>query len=305
MNLALICTRDNCNRTAKMVRAIETVEGVQVRGLTERPHPFGYDKQLELGTVKGFKSLIAWADVVWLTMGNVKLHKQYEKHIKGKKLIVTHTGSKYRLNSKAYNDYFNPIANGHILLGHDHMKLGAVNSRFNSLRIVEPTPKPKRHKGAVKFGHFPSNPKKKGTDAILSVLKQLGVDYTVSAKTVSHKANLQRMADCDVYIDQLMPTMNGIVFGESGNQTYEALSLGCITVSNMTDTSHYKARHGEPNFIVANSTEQLYATLSILNELPKAEVERVRLDSWKAVQHQHGYEAMGLSIIQTVNEVIG
>ena len=309
MNIALLCIRDNCNRTSKMLRALNTVEGVTAKAYTQVTHPFNYNDPIEVGTNEQIKDLIEWSDVVWFTMGNVNLWYHFKNSLRNKNIIVTHSGTQYRQNSEKYNYIFNKFATGHILLGHDHMKLGAKNAHYNSLRIVEPTSKPKRHKGLLRIGHFPSNPNKKGTDTINAILMRLRLDgyefiSNLSTQVVSYSDNIQRMSECDVYIDQLKPLQKGINFGESGNQTYEALSLGCITVSNLTDSSYYESVHGYPIQIIANSPDELYNSLAMLIEQPRTVTERIRFDSWQMVHEQHSYKAMGLSMYNTIKEVL-
>lgn len=308
MKIALLCIRDNCNRTSKMERALNTVKGVQAMGLSRLNHPFKYVNPLKIGSNMDFKILIKWADVVWLPMGDIDLFRNFKNLFENKKIIVTHSGTKYRLNSAKFNNIFNQFTTAHILLGHDHMKLGAKNIHYNSLRIIEPATQPKASSERIKIGHFPSNPEKKGTKKIQAVLKELkdeGYKFNeiVSTYIVPHEINMERMGRCDVYIDQLKPTQNGVVFGEVGNQTYEAMSLGCITISNLTDSSYYNKTHGKPIQLIANSTDELKQSLISLIKLSPKELYEKRLETYQAVHDRHGLKAMGKSIYKTLCQI--
>jgi len=97
-------------------------------------------------------------------------------------------------------------------------------------------------------GHFPSDPRKKGTAYIVETVRRLQtqIDFEFRLITgVPHELALQQMHACDVVIDQVSP------FGVYGMVAVEAMSLGRIVLSSI------KASYYEGCPIIAVTSENL------------------------------------------------
>jgi hypothetical protein len=84
--------------------------------------------------------------------------------------------------------------------------------------------------GTPVVGHFPTNPARKGTDKIVSAIKQLqrGTNFRfLLVADETHDVALRKMAQCDIVIDQLTP------YGVYGNVSVEAMLMGKVVVSSV------------------------------------------------------------------------
>lgn len=94
----------------------------------------------------------------------------------------------------------------------------------------EPTPEPSYPRGAtpVVVGHFPSDPRQKGTDAVRAAVEPLaraGLVRFEYASGVPHPEVLKRLEACDVVVDQWRPDI-----GAHGVITLEAMARGKAVV---------------------------------------------------------------------------
>jgi|SRR6267143_1581416 len=95
---------------------------------------------------------------------------------------------------------------------------------------------PRSPVGSVVVGHFPSDPKKKGTQKIIEAVRRVQetVNFDFRLVTgVSHEMALSEMRKCDVVIDQLS------AYGVYGMVSVEAMGLGRTVLSSI-NTSYYE-----------------------------------------------------------------
>lgn len=297
-DVLLLCYKDNCNRTYKMWKALERT-GIKVRAFSLVRHPFCYDPCVPVISLHEMRSWAEKARVVWLTMGN---HQLLEL-ISNQKLIVTHTGSTYRLNSAKLNPMF-IRADKHVLLGHDHMALGAKNAVYNCCRIIDTDLlQPVYNTGEVAVGHFPSQPEKKGTAEIIGVLDHFrDIRKMIDVRLVSYTENLERMAGCDIYIEQLFPYHNGVKFGEVGYTAYEAAALGNLVLTNLLDDRYYLDRFGEHCLEIVNTPIELKHRLGELLEMDRSDLRVLQEKSRSWIERVHNYDNMGRELLKDVEE---
>lgn len=296
-NILCLAITDNANRTYKTVKALKSV-GVKAKGFIRRRHPFNYPAELHIADLEKIIRYIEAFDTIWLTMGSTFFLKFIPKN---KRLIVTHSGTKYRQNPKAYNEIFNEFPNvKHVMITKDLMNLGAVNEVFCSCRIVPDYIKrviPNGNKRVI--AHYPSNTSKKGTEDILKVISELKKERTDfifhwRATPLPYMANIEDMQRADIYIDQLISHQNGKPLMQAGNQAFEAVASGCVVVTNMSE------HQGEP-FEIANNVNELKDKLNYLLNLPKREFQDLNLKHYETLMQRHSYEAMGMQIKQLLN----
>lgn len=299
----ILCQSDNCNRSYKTVKALKT-QGIDVMGFKTQPHKFNYPNQLPIVNIHRMVKEVNKAKVVWFTMGNPALYRFLKPHIRGK-TVVTFSGTTYRQNSQKLDKVFNGV-DLFILLGHDHMKLCSHdNKTYNSNRIID-FPKPSIVPNKVfTIGHYPSQPHKKGSDIIIPIMERLalkhGVNFKYSLVPVEYEKNLKRMSECDLYIEQYAPYQNGKIFGEIGNQAYEACAMGSIVISNLSDTSLYESVHGALGIHLANSPEHLEELVEGFINTPYEDILKLRAKSQEWVYNTHGLDAMGRSLMTIID----
>jgi hypothetical protein len=285
---------DNANRTYKTVKSLKSV-GIRAKGFIRNRHPFNYPSELHVADLEQIIRYIEAFDTIWLTMGSTFFLKFIPKH---KRLIVTHSGTKYRQKPEAYNEMFNQFPNvKHVMITKDLMNLGAKNEVFCSCRIVPDYIKrvvPNGNKRVI--AHYPSNPSKKGTEDILKVISELKRErndfiFRWRATPQPYMANIEDMQRADIYIDQLIAEQNGKPLMQAGNQAFEAVAAGCVVITNMSE------HDGEP-FEIANNTKELKEKLNYLLNLPKGEFQSLNMKHYKTLMQRHSYEAMGTTIKQ-------
>ncbi len=82
-------------------------------------------------------------------------------------------------------------------------------------------------------GHFPTNTSRKGTDKIVTAVNEVKkrVDFQfVLVSGESHNVALQKMAQCDVVIDQLTS------YGSYGNVAVEGMLMGKVVLSSVNSS---------------------------------------------------------------------
>lgn len=191
-------------------------------------------------------------------------------------VIVQHGGTFYRQHPKECNELFNQLAIKAIIQCPDLLGLGAKNETLIYYPVDTTMIQPDFSKKGDKLivGHFPSNPKVKGSDAIMKAALECPVEYRgPDGKNdwplVPWAENLKRLKQCDVIIETLALEQNGKRFGEWGNTALEAAASGCIIISNCIHRDIYEKEYGELGIHVANDEDSLryeLVRLSALND---------------------------------------
>lgn len=234
----------------------------------------------------------------------------------GVNLVNQHGGQTYRLDPDTCNAAMDPKAKATIIQCPDLLGLGASNETLIyypvDTELIQPNYMRTRV-GKLVVGHFPSDPRVKGTKRIFSVIEPLAKKYkqleyigATNEASIKHwkpwDQNIARMAQCDVIIETLAPTTFGKPFGEWGNTALEAAASGCIVISNCLSEQVYKAEYGELGIRVANDKETLGEHLEALLNMSDLELhqEKERTRQW-AVDN-HGMEASAARIWNEVYE---
>ncbi len=293
-----------------MYQALLTT-GIKVKALKTQAHKFKYTHQIPIVGSTEMVEAVKDAKVIWFTMGNIKLAKVLQPHLKNKRVVVTHTGTTYRQNARVNNELFNQFTHKHIMLGHDHMVLGAHNPHYNSCRVIDlKAMQPRYHNRKIPVvAHYPSQPEKKGTStinqAIDELLKEgLAFEKRVSVDLVPHDENIRRMRDSDIYIEQFLQYQGAVRYGEIGNQAYEAAALGNIVISNLLETKHYEQKHGKTEIEIANNKEELKQKIKQAVLLSPAERTKRQKKIREWIKNTHSLDAMGKSLLTDVSEEI-
>jgi len=305
MKIALICFRDNCNRTYKMQQALRAV-GVDADGFRIIDHPYQYPNEVARTDYRQLKGILPDYTHAWFTMGD----KHSLLHLKGhlepnQKVYVTYSGTKYRQGAEGLNKLYNSYVTKSIILGHDLMDLGAKDPVYFSCRIFDTdSVSPKWiDRLPLTIGHFPSNADKKGTYEIISVLQRLKLEGFIFKSNVdivptTHNKHLERIEQCDVVIDQLFPMQGNRVMGEMGNATFEIAGMGKVVVTNLTEPKYYEAEAGDHPFVIANDKERLYIELKRLLMMPAHNIKALQQACYNHVKQHHSYQAMGRKMME-------
>jgi hypothetical protein len=150
-----------------------------------------------------------------------------------------------------------------------------------------------RNNSKLVIGHYPSNPENKGTETIKRLLKPYHNDFEIriDTKIVEHSKNIQRISECDIYIEMFCLEQDGKPFGCHGVTAFDAASLGCKVITNNINQSAYTDVYGDYPFMIANSESKF---LSIIELLKKKSV------NFPSVFDNHNIKSTGKRILELI-----
>lgn len=213
----------------------------------------------------GLESLMASARVIHLIASTYPL---VAFNWANANVVVQHGGSVYRQNPQSCNDVFNHIAKKTVIQCPDLLGLGAKNESWIYYPVDTHLLKPDfSAKGEIPVvGHFPSNPKVKGTEAVEQALAELHAEglkftYVGSKDIVAWPENLKRVAGCDIIVEGCETKQGDKVYGEWGNAALEASALGCAVFTHCLHQEQYQSEFGEAGPCFHTDKESLKANL--------------------------------------------
>jgi len=230
-----------------------------------------------------------------------------------KRLIVFHGGTLYRRRSDTLNMKFKRMGAKIILIQTlDLWKFAPKVGRVWMLPAVDtdalkPTFQPMKRVKSV--AHHPHHAVFKGSRTINRVMDRLIRDteicnlfnYTYDDKTTTYKANIERINNCDIYIESLSQA-EAVNAHDWSVTALEAAALGKIVVTNVMNIKRYEREYGPCALQVANTEEQLYDVLKgLVTMKSNIEFQRMKSASRDWVEQLHSYKAIG----ERLKRVIG
>lgn len=260
-------------------------------------HPFRYVTQSKLVTRFDMVNYIKSADMVIVHHSHPQLFELAKNNCKGK-VIVTHTGTRYREGHQALDVLFKDT-----LALTDQTEFFSINP--NLKYIVSPVDfelAPLYEDGLVKIGHYPSNPDVKGTSKIIEMMSDFKekVDFRFSLKRVDHYFQLERMAKCDVYIELFKPELNGRPYGCFGVTALEAAAMGKIVITNNLHQNVYRDAYGKCPMTIANTEWAFKNIISTLTTLSRQLIRMTQRETYEIMRENHSFEATGKRILKLI-----
>lgn len=299
MRFLFLAEADSANSGSLLARALRT-QGHEVKGYCAGSHPFQYPDQLEEGIPDDdeIERLIDWSQCVTLIQSMLPKRlwvggNKWLERIKPKPIVLTHGGSHYRqepaLYVAAYREYTNAcICYEADLMGHfpnEHLIIPPVDLKWFQ---------PRKIYGPMRVGHFPSNAEKKGTAEIVPVNQKYR--HLTSTSRVDWFRQLDRVADCDVLVDQIEPRI-----GEWVTMAAEAAALGLVSIANSHNTQPYIDTYGEaPGIHICNTIQELEVELDRLSRLTRPALEKEKHASRAWIERRHTLEKTGEILMQKV-----
>jgi len=302
MDVLILAIHDHANTGWRFSQCLKHI-GFDYIALKGQFHPFHYPEQMPihpaLAAVDQTQLMPVCKDLYHLASKAKVIHYiasvvvQPGVDIYEKNVVVNHGGSVYRQHhdiiSKTYD-----FVDASIIQCPDLLGLGAKNEQWIyypvDTDLIKPDFKTNR---PLKVGHFPSNPKIKGSDGIRAVAEQVkGIEFIYDRKRVIWGDNLKRVADCDIIIETLSLSLDGAKYGEWGNAAIEAAAMGKIVITNSLTEDKYKEEFGEKSaLIIANSEAELKEKLTMLSELSDNEINMLKIDMRNWVLKHHSIPA--------------
>lgn len=304
MKVVNCCYDDYANYSFENANALKSV-GVDAESFNTIHNAFSYDKRAEILNKDQMKQKMLLADVIQImhssllmleNLNELLLDKNTSDQVRRKKIIVYHTGTVYRNEPSRYNSFFNPVVDQTITDQCEFLHLGAKNISYLATAIDTDRIKPEPYKKEDRLiiAHFPSNSRVKGSPNIMEMLRQVkNKNYIIRYDEikVSNKEQLNRMNDCDIYIELFKPVLNGKPYGCYGVTAFEASALGKIVVTNNIYESVYENAYGECPLFIANTEEKFISTINFLLSLDRTEITRLQNEARIWIENNHSYKA--------------
>lgn len=318
--ILMLTAHDWANTGYRFSKCLEML-GFDVTAYKGANHVFQYPKQMELHpSLNNIRTFTYNGIPLWYVEARDLARKTRKADIihfiastfvdvgipfKNKKVVVQHGGHTYRANP-ALADFFNKITDATIIQCPDLLGLGSNNEHLIyypvQLDVLKPEYKPKE--GFLRIGHFPSNPKTKGTEKILKVIEELSGNHLLRSKfgyvgirvldksvRIPWEQHINRVRECDVLIETCNPESDGKTYGEWGNAAIEAAALGKIVVTNSLAQDIYAREYGECALHIANTPEELQKQLEIIIKMSDQEILKEKKKTYQWVKKNHSMEA--------------
>lgn len=303
MKIINITHDDYANFQHENANALRSI-GVNCLDFKLVPHAFNYESESRVVSQSEMIEEIKYADVIQIFHSDLTVLELVKLcDYKNKKLIVYHTGSRYRSRPEYFNKIFNPIIYASFTDQCEFMSLGAKNLKYVATAIDCSKIKHFGHqiKEPYIIGHFPSNAEVKGTEKIKEMLSQVSWhEQLFSTEIVIHKEQYIRMDKCDIYIELFKPELNGKPYGCYGVTAFEAAAAGKIVITqNLNEEVYFKA-YGFCPFIICNTEKDFIKEVNRLLSLSPLTLSLIQTQTYNWVSEVHNYESTGKYILDHI-----
>lgn len=297
MKVLNVCFDDYANFSYSNAKALQSV-GIDAKCVKMKAHPFGYAEQGEVLSSYDMDSAIGEADFIQIMHSDehcLEIVKKYNKPA-----VVYHTGTKYRNDPAGMNERFNP----HVLMCFtdqcEFMQLGAKGIRYIATAIDTDTIKPVEYvQGEYTiFAHYPSKAEVKGTQHINEMMHKIVkqgsmLEYRVDTEMLVHEAQLNRMNECDVYIELFKLRLFDKPYGCFGVTAFEASALGKIVITNNIYEHVYTREYGDCALQIANTPERFESLVRKFDSMSREDLTIYQNACRRWIEEKHSYKATG------------
>lgn len=299
MKIVNIAENDYANYSHNNAKSLRSI-GVNCVDFTLQSHKFKYKTESKKATINEMIKHISTADICQVMHSHTKLFEIAKEHCKGR-VVVYHTGSRYRVNPGYYNDFFK----GHKTFTDQTEFMDLGDHEYIISPVEFETPKFYRS-GKIKIGHFPSNTETKGSAQIIEMLKPFNnkLSFLYSASNVDHANQIKRMSDCDVYVEMFKPELIGKPYGCFGVTGLEATAMGKIVITNNLHKEVYQNTYGECPFLIANDKDEFVSKIEFILKMSPVEIKDFQQKSIQLMQKNHSFEATGNRTIDALYPMV-
>lgn len=293
---------DYANFAHENANALRSI-GVECDDLKKVKHSFAYKTESKLADSDKIKRAIAKADVVQLFHSDSTWLDYCVSA--GKRITVFHTGTNYRMNPTHLNSIFNGKAERCFTDQCEFIGLGMKNETYIATAIDTDSIKPAFWKTIKPFmaAHYPSNPGVKGSVKIIEMVKSIeNTAFLYSDTIIKHANQLERMNNCDVYIELFNTKQNGKPYGCFGVTAFEAAALGKVVITNNINTKAYADSYGDCALVIANCETTFKTKLEWLLGLSEKDMLYLQNQSREWVVNKHSYQATGNKLIKLLSK---
>lgn len=289
-----LSSNDYANMAHENAKALRHI-GVDCRDAKTQKHVFKYPGQSQIIDRRLIRQVVKSYDVVQVFHSDPWMFDECVAG-KAKKIVVYHTGTRYREDFNKLNRKFEKAD----VIITDQCEFLKLHPMHYLAPHVDLKPTAKRSGERLIIGHYPSNAEVKGTSEIIKMLQPFKDRFEIRIDTtnVSHEENIKRIAECDIYIEMFKPQLNGKRYGCFGVTAFEAAALGCVVVTNCLDKSSYMDAYGDMPFLIANTKNELNVLLKMIDAITISEIREERI---KRIQSNHNITATGKRILKLIS----
>lgn len=220
------------------------------------------------------------------------------KHL-GKRMIVYHTGTRYRENHLHLEQVFKGITSVS-----DQCEFMHLGDHKYIVSPVELDMAPLCANTHLKIAHYPSHAWTKGTDKIIEMLQPVHgkFEWQHSTALVGHKEQLSRIAKCDIYIELFKPEIRGNPYGCFGVTALEAAAMGKIVITNNLFPKVYTDAYGTCPMTIANTEEHFSNYINQYLKADKNFIRSIQKQNFELMKENHSFTATGNRIIRAIYE---
>lgn len=306
MEVLIVATDDWAGMAYKYQESLRAV-GVDAKAVTLRI--IGISDKFEHAEICELEKMKVYAKSAEIIQF---MHSEYlDLDVRNKRFFVFHGGSKYRKNPQEINEFFNPFIEKSIIQTGDLLGLGAKDEVWILACVDTKKIQPiyERQSDKIIVGHFPSKPEVKNSAGISDVMRELKkefpyrFEYIYSPELLIWNKNIQRVSECDIYIDACMPELDTKKYGEWGVAAVEAAALGKVVISHMLSHKRYEQEFGNCEIRVANTLKEIKTHMIELLSMDDSELLQIRKDTRKWVENFHSYYYIGKRLKEKVYNI--
>lgn len=287
MKVLNLATNDYANFSHENANALRFV-GVDCQDWKTNKHPHFIGKESKIVSYQEIQNNAHKFDVIQVFHSDPQLWNIVKRS--GKKIIVYHTGTRYRQESDKFDKMF---LDAYQIITDQCEFIHGSNMHYLAPHVMRcaGSQRCSGHKPII--GHFPSNPENKGTDQIRQMLQHFHNDFEIriDTKLLNHEQNLKRIAECDIYVELFIPTQRGKPYGCHGTTAFEATALGCQVVTNNINLKAYTDVYGDSPFLIANTESKFFSIFELLKQ------KRIKLPD---IFEKHSIKATGERILKLI-----
>jgi hypothetical protein len=212
--------------------------------------------------------------------------------ISKKFVVAQHGGMTYRGNTKTLNDLYNPIVSHTIIQNPDLLGLGAKNEQWILYPVDTDMILPVYHnRPFLVIGHSPTQSETKGSLKIMQALYNFSKETRYKGQwcyngttdkegklesNAPWYSHLDKVAECDVYIEACQMTYNGLKYGAWGNAAIEAAAMGKIVITHSLYEDEYANEYGEHPMFICNSGPEIEVALDKILSMDLTETRKLQ-----------------------------
>lgn len=210
----------------------------------------------------------------------------------GKKIICCYTGSDLR--TRGVIPAIDSLSDLNVTLEFDHLKLHPkIHHVFFPFDLSNYEIRPEPNSDNIRIGHAPTNRKAKGSQQIITAIKELESEFSVELRVienVSYKEALRLKSQCHIFVDQIGDLGYGI-------NSLEALAMGIPTCSCLVPG--FEEKYPDHPFVVIDEKNIKHRLIELIQNKELRQKKGLEGRQWVKENHDC------LKVVKTIHKLAG